>query len=130
MQILINGYTVSENIKIKCDMWELDRYIGYLRRNKKRYMRVVMLLALIIPQTTLSAFASGSIIGIGLEIYEYVKDAVYVVCLLGAATEGMKCVMTGTLDQLSRVAVKYTAFALMIKFLPNFVDKIFGLGGK
>ncbi|MBQ6631811.1 MAG: hypothetical protein IJH55_06855 [Romboutsia sp.] len=133
MKILVNGYTVTEHLKLKkqnSEITDLNRAIGYLRTNKKQWYRLILITALIIPQTTLSAYAAGGIIDTGLEIYKYIKDAVYVVSLLGAATEGIKCVVTGTVEQLGQIAVKYIALVLMINFLPKIIDIIFAIGGK
>lgn len=134
MKILVNGYTVTEHLKLSIntdkdikEMISVDKIIGNLKKNKKSYMRVVMILALIIPASTLQVFASGGIIDMGLEMYGHLKKACYVICLLGGATESIKCVVTGTIDQIGKVAIKYLAFALIIKFLPRTVDAIFGL---
>ena len=132
MKILVNGYTVTEHLKLKkqnSEITDLNRAIGYLRANKKQWYRLIFITALIIPQTTLSAYATGGIIGTGLEIYKYIEDAVYVVSLLGAATEGIKCVVTGTVEQLGQIAVKYIALVLMINFLPKIINIIFEIGG-
>ena len=132
MKILLNGYTVTEHLKLKkqnSEITDLNRAIGYLRANKKQWYRLIFITALIMPQTTLSAYATGGIIGTGLEIYKYIEEAVYVVSLLGAATEGIKCVITGTVEQLGQVAVKYIALVLMINFLPKIINIIFEIGG-
>ncbi|WP_195238580.1 hypothetical protein [Romboutsia sp. 1001285H_161024_C4] len=135
MKLLINGYTITEKLELRRKQVEieefktLDKFIGHIKRNKRCYIRLVTLLALLIPSTTLQVFANDSIIGVGLEIYRYLKSACYVICLLGAATEGIKCVVSGTVDQLGKVAVKYISFGLMIKFLPKAIDLIFTLGG-
>lgn len=132
MKILVNGYTVTEHLKLKkqnSEITDLNRAIGYLKTDKKQWYRLIFITALIIPHTTLSAYAAGGIIGTGLEIYKYIKEAVYVVSLLGSATEGIKCVITGTVEQLGQVAVKYTALVLMINFLPKIIKIIFEIGG-
>lgn len=132
MKILINGNTVQEHIQLSkdVDFKGLDKIIGHLKRNKKIYTKLIFMTAFIIPSSTIEAYAVGGTIGICLEIYEYIKEAVYGICLLGAASEGIKCVLSGTVEQLGRIATKYTFFALMIKFLPNALDIVFGLGGK
>ena len=133
MKILVNGYTVTEHLKLKkqnSEIMDLNRAIDHLKANKKQWYRLIFITALIIPQTTLSAYATGGIIGTGLEIYKYIKEAVYVVSLLGAATEGIKCVITGSVELLGQVAVKYIALVLMINFLPRIIDIIYTIGGK
>ncbi|MEG2195766.1 MAG: hypothetical protein RRY11_13310 [Terrisporobacter sp.] len=121
MKILINGYAITENIKLKTnlneDIWKLDNFIGSLKHNRRQYKRLVILL----PSTTLQVFAEGSIIGIGLEFYKYIKEIGYVICLLGASIESIKCVISGTIDQLGKVAIKYVAFSLIgqLVFFPK-----------
>lgn len=148
MRILINGSTiteaVSENITkirelnrkeiLEVDFREedtnnIEKLINHIKRNKRLYTRLVIVLALTIPSSTLTVYAGG-IADIAIELYAIVKDAAYGICLLGAATEGTKCVVNGTIDNLGKVAIKYISFALMIKFLPRAVDMIFSLGGK
>lgn len=136
MKILVNGYTVTEHLKLKLnternvkEMLDIDKFIGNLKKNKKSYIRLMIILALSIPATTLQVFAAGEITGMALELYKILKEVGYAICLLGATTEGFKCVVSGTIDQLGKVAVKYIAFALMVKFLPKAVDMIFSLGG-
>jgi hypothetical protein len=129
-KVLVNGNTLNECLKNKREMMELEKVISNLKKNKKMYKRLIFLLALMIPQTTVFAFADSGIITVGMEVYTYIRDAVQVICLWGCAAEGTKCVVTGTIDQIGRVAIKYIAFALLIKFLPHFVFLIFSLGGK
>lgn len=128
MRLLINGYTVSEHIelrKIDSELLKLDRYIEHLKRNKKMYMRLVLILSLIIPQTTLTAFAMTT--DIGMKAYEMGAYVAKGICLLGWLTESIKCVLTGTLDGLGKVSIKWISFALIVKFLPSVVDWIFSV---
>lgn len=124
MKILINGYTCTEIIKDK-EILCIDKWIGSL--DKKQYKRLVIMLALVLPSTTLSVFAESEIIKTGLFFYQYIKDVGYVICLLGGAVEGMKCVLSGTSDSIGKVAIKYLGFALIIKFLPKVVKTIFSM---
>lgn len=147
MKLIVNGSTVSEMITEKVvkvrefkrseiiefdfntvDIGTLDKIIGHIKTNKKMYARLVIMIALSISSTTLTAYAGG-ITDIALEVYEIVKEACFGICLLGAAVEFIRCVVSGTVEQLGKVAVKYISFALMIKFLPKAVDMIFRLGG-
>lgn len=128
MKILINGYTCTEIIKDK-EILCIDKWIGSL--DKKQYKRLVIMLALVLPSTTLNIFADGllesGIVNIGLFFYQYLKDVAYVICLLGGAVEAMKCVLSGTSDSIGKVAIKYLGFALIIKFLPKVVKTIFSM---
>lgn len=124
MKILINGNTCTEIIRDK-EILSIDKWIGSL--DKKKYKRLVIILALIIPSTTLNIFAESEIISTGVFFYQYVKDVAYVICLLGGAVEGMKCVLSGTTESIGKVGIKYLSFALIIKFLPKVVGTIFNM---
>lgn len=124
MKILINGNTCTEIINNK-EILSIDRWIGNL--DKKQYKRLVIILALILPATTLKAYAQSEIINTGLFFYQYIKDVAYVICLIGGAVEGMKCVLSGTTESIGKVGIKYLVFALIVKFLPKVVGTIFSM---
>lgn len=124
MKVLINGSTCYEMIKDK-EILCIDKWIGSM--NKKQYKRLVVLLAIVLPSTTLNIFAESEIVKSGLFFYEYIKDVGYVICLLGGSIEAIKCVLSGTTDSLGRVGIRYLAFGLIIKFLPKVVATIFGM---
>lgn len=126
-KILVDGYSVTELIDLKKeehDLIALDRAIAHIKRNKKRYMRLVTILALIIPQTSISALAFTDI---GMKAYDMGKYVAKAICLLGWLTESIKCVLTGTLDGLGKVSIKWISFALIVKFLPSVVEWIFNV---
>lgn len=136
MKILVNGYTVTEHMKLKRssklsenEFFEIEKYIDDLKKNKHKYLQVVILIALVMPASTLKVFADSFITGTGLEYYSYIKEMGFIICLFGAAVEAIKCVATGTIDQVSKIAIKYAAFGLLIVFLPKFVTLIFSMGG-
>lgn len=124
MKILINGSTCSEIIKEK-EILCIDKWIGSL--DKKQYKKLVIMLAIVLPSTTLDIFAASEIINTGLFFYQYVKDVAYIICLLGGAVEGMKCVLSGTTESIGKVYIKYLVFALIVKFLPRVVGTIFAM---
>lgn len=124
-KVLVDGYSVTELLELKRDYNELlalDRAVAHIKKNKKRYMRLVTILALIIPQTSLSVFAFTDI---GMKAYDMGKYVARAICLLGWLTESIKCVLTGTLDGLGKVSIKWISFALIVKFLPAVVEWIF-----
>ena len=139
MKILVNGECLSLTKGFNRDscikeMFELDKQIAHLKKNKKKYAQLVLLLALITPNTVLTSYAlganqfiSGSVMAtdIGIKAYEMGKHVAKAVCLLGWLTEGIKCVITGTVDGLTKISIKWISFALMIKFLPSVVEWIF-----
>lgn len=124
MKILINGNTCTEIIRDK-EIMSIDKWIGTL--DKKQYKRLIIMLALVLPATTFDVFAQSEIIEVGYVFWDILKDIAYVICLLGAAIEAIKCVASGTVESLGKVGIKYLAFGLMFKFLPRIVAKIFSL---
>lgn len=139
MKILVNGEDLSlfrgveRNDDLK-ELFKLDNQIKHLKKNRRKYSQLVFILALIVPKTVLTGYALGTsqlattaIMGtdIGLKAYEMGKYVAQAICLLGWLTEGIKCVLTGTIDGLGKVAIKWVSFALMIKFLPDIVTWIF-----
>lgn len=140
MKILVNGYTVTEHLKLKSvdnDLVKIDKYIGHLKRNRKQYMQLVIILALIVPGASLKAYsmATGCEIAstitmttdIGMKAYEMGVYVAKAICLLGWLTESIKCVLTGTLDGLGKISIKWVSFALIVKFLPDVVNWIFSV---
>lgn len=131
MKILINGEYCNEIIK---DKMKKDNIIDYtemflkeLNRNSSKYKKLVIMLALILPATTLDIYAQSEIIEVGYVFWNILKDIAYVICLLGAAIEAIKCVASGTIESLGKIGIRYLAFALIFKFLPRIVEKIFGM---
>lgn len=140
MKILVNGYTVSEYLKLNAidnDLVKLDKQIAHIKKNKKKYMQLVLILALIVPSTTLKTYAmakgcevASTIImttDIGMKAYDMGVYVAKAICLLGWLTESIKCVLTGTLDGLGKVSIKWISFALIVKFLPDVVNWIFSV---
>lgn len=131
MKILVNGNSVREIIKNNMNDDNIvcctERFLSYLKKNKNQYKKLVIMLALVLPATTLDVFAQSEIIEVGYVFWDILKDIAYVICLLGAAIEAIKCVASGTVESLGKVGIKYLAFGLMFKFLPRIVAKIFSL---
>ena len=125
-------YFMDDNFfKNKNWIYVLDKQIGYIKKNKKMYMRLVLILALIIPATTLNAFALGAgtetFMGseFGREAYRIGKYVAQGVCLVGWLIEIIKSALNGTIDNVGKVSVKWVSFGLIVKFLPSVVTWIF-----
>lgn len=129
MKVIVNGCTISETLNLKKEYKELmrlDRLIGHLKKNKEKYMLLVIMIALIFPATTLQVYAQG--IGeLGKTAYDMGKAVAKVICLIGWLTDSIKCVLTGTVEGLGRTSVKWITFALIVSFLPDVVDWIFSV---
>lgn len=129
MKILVNGEYLKDIIISKfikeedCDMKTLDKMIGHIKRNKKQYIRLVYLVAIGFNAFGYTAYASGYN-DLTLEFFGYIVDAVKAIMLIGMPVELIKCISSGTLESIGKIAVKYVAFGLIIRFLPDIVTKI------
>jgi hypothetical protein len=131
MKILVNGDYYTEIIKNRMRRENIvdctENFLNEFKRNPIKYRKLVIVLALVLPASTLQVFAQSEIIEVGYVFWDILKDIAYVICLLGAAIEAIKCVASGTVESLGKVGIKYLAFGLMFKFLPRIVAKIFSL---
>ena len=131
MKILVNGNSIHEMIKNKMNDDNIvcctELFLSRLKKNRNQYKKLVIMLALVLPATTLDVFAQSEIIEVGYVFWDILKDIAYVICLLGAAIEAIKCVASGTVESLGKIGIKYLAFGLIFKFLPRIVAKIFSL---
>lgn len=131
MQIIINGDYCTEIIKNRMRRETIldcaENFLEELKKDKINYKKLLQVLAIAIPATTLNVFAQSEIVEVGFVFWDILKDIAYVICLLGAAIEGIKCVVSGTVESLGKIGIKYLAFGLMFKFLPRIVAKIFSL---
>lgn len=129
MKILINGNEIAEILRSKfiheddIDLNTLDKIIGHLKCNKKQYIRLVYLVAIGFNLFGIPVFAGGYN-DLTLEFFGYIKMACKAIMLIGLPVELIKCISGGTLDQIGRVSIKYIAFGLIIRFLPDIVSKI------
>lgn len=104
-----------------------EEVINHLKRNKKKYKLAVMLLATtvnfgVFGTSTSLALSSASL---GYKLYDKGVEICKIICILGFMVEGGKCLLTGTIESLWRVAIRYGTFMLSIRYLPDIVDWFF-----
>lgn len=130
MQIIVNGYTISEMLelnRLNLALIKADRCIEYLKRNKDKYTLLVILLAIILPSNVLTVYATGGAENIGITMYNMGKSVAKIICLLGWLADSIKCVLSGAVDGLGKISIKWVSFALIVKFLPDVVNWIFAI---
>lgn len=131
MKIIVNGQSMCELLEVNRlnkEYIKTERFLEYLKQNKEKYFILVLALAIVIPTNILTIYATGSgASGIGIKAYSIGKDVAKVICLLGWLVDSIKCVLTGTIDGLGKASVKWVAFALVVKFLPDVVNWIFDM---
>ena len=105
----------------------IEKAINHIKRNKKIYRLLITLLATTINFGVFGATISFALEGGSLGYKLYIKgvEICKIICILGFMVEAGKCVLTGTLESLWRIAVVYCSFMLSIRYLPDIVDWFF-----
>ncbi|MGL5752777.1 MAG: hypothetical protein ACRCXT_19720 [Paraclostridium sp.] len=136
MKILINGYTVTENIQLKRsytrkDMSKLDNIIGHIKRNKKKYLMLVLAVAILIDLSGLTlvdaTVAAMDIKGLEATISGKVGDIIGLLILLSRyACMGMGlkemiiCLLNGgNMKEASYAGIQYWVGYLFLQFYPQ-----------
>ena len=135
-KILINGYTVSENIEIKMNndfIKMLDKSIEYIKKNKKKYMTLVILIALTVNLSCINAFAvapgAAAIDAAGQKILDLVRKVGYWIGVILCSKDVLKHCMRGHLDSIGSVIAMYGMSFGALYFLPWLFDLIKNIFG-
>ena len=135
-KILINGYTVSENIEIKMNndfIKMLDKSIEHIKKNKKKYMTLVILIALTVNLSCINAFAvapgAASIDAAGQKILDLVRKVGYWIGVILCSKDVLKHCMRGHLDSIGSVIAMYGMSFGALYFLPWLFDLIKNIFG-
>lgn len=118
---------INCNYDFKKEYEYIEKAINHIKKNKKKYKFLLMILATTINfgvfGTSISmALENGSL---GFKLYSKGVEICKIIAILGFMVESGKCVLTGTLDSLWRVAIVYCTFMLTIRFLPDVVEWFF-----
>ena len=135
-KLLINGYTISENIEIKMNnefIKMLDKSIEHIKKNKKKYMTLVILIALTVNLSTVSAFAAApgtaAIDAAGQKILDLVRKVGYWIGVILCSKDVLKHCMRGHMDSIGGVIAMYGMSFGALYFLPwlfDIIKSIFG----
>ena len=135
-KILINGYTVSENIEIKMNndfIKMLDKSIEHIKKNKKKYMTLVILIALTVNLSCINAFAvapgAAAIDAAGQKILDLVRKVGYWIGVILCSKDVLKHCMRGHLDSVGSVIAMYGMSFGALYFLPWLFDLIKNIFG-
>lgn len=135
MKILINGYTVSEHLSInRSELFELDKTIGHLKRNRKKYMMVVTAIVIVadisgitlsntlIAATDLTSLQSSLSKQLST-IIELLKFLVKYTCLGMGLKEMIICLLNGgNMKEATMSGIQYWLGYLFIQFYPSLFD--------
>lgn len=135
-KILINGYTVSENIEIKMNnefIKMLDKSIEHIKNNKKKYIALVTIIALTVNLSCISAFAvapgAAAIDAAGQKILDLVRKVGYWIGVILCSKDVLKHCMRGHLDSIGSVIAMYGMSFGALYFLPWLFDLIKNIFG-
>lgn len=91
MKILVNGNEVGEILKAKFkfdkDIISVDKSIGHLKRNKKKYMQVVVILAYLMLINPELSYAQDKIVEMGYSIVRKIQLYAGIVAMVMAVIE-------------------------------------------
>ena len=135
-KILINGYTVSENIEIKMNnefIKMLDKSIEHIKNNKKKYIALVTIIALTVNLSCISAFAvapgAAAIDAAGQKILDLVRKVGFWIGVILCSKDVLKHCMRGHLDSIGSVIAMYGMSFGALYFLPWLFDLIKNIFG-
>ena len=143
MQVLINGNTIPEmitNIRefrkvdlIDCrfetveDLTLLDKAIGHLKRNRRKYMLLVTIIALTIDLTTIPIFAEPGLAAIdkaGQKILNLIRRVGYWIAIILCSKDVLKQCMRGHMESVGSIIAMYGLSFGVLYFLPWLFDLI------
>ena len=133
MKILINGYTVTEQIQLVRTRKDLDlvnRMIDHIKSNKVMYLKLVYVTAILLHLDILvyaGDFAT-SIDRVGNQIL----DMLMIVAKWGSISMGVKTMITtilsgGNIRQATMEGIQYFIGFLFIQFYPQLFDMFKGI---
>lgn len=135
-KILVNGYTVSENLQLKMNnefIKILNGAIEHIKNNKEKYIALVTIIALTVNLSTVSAFAAepgtAAIDAAGQKILDLIRKVGYWIGVILCSKDVLKHCMRGHLDSIGSVIAMYGMSFGALYFLPwlfDIIKSIFG----
>ena len=130
--MLLNKYKVEvykfNEFSIRKEISKLDKAIGHVKRNKKKYMLLVSIIALTIDLTTVSSFAlapgTEAINVAGEKILGLIRDVGYWVAIILCSKDVLKHLMRGHMESIGSIIAIYGLSFGVLYFLPWLFDLI------
>ena len=120
-------YTVQEFLN-KEDISYLDKAIDHVKRNKKRYMLLVIVIALTIDLSKFSSFALTpgvqAIDEAGQKILDLIRRVGYWIAIILCSKDVLKHCMRGHVESIGSVIAMYGLSFGVLYFLPWLFDLI------
>lgn len=133
MKILINGYTVTEQLKIRLNRNENDltlaeRVLTHIKKNKDMYTRLVVITALLLHYNMNFVFAESidaSLDATFSQLIELLKDCAKWGCLGMGLKKLVEEMLSGAnFKQASIGGIQYWLCYIFIQFYPKLFDMI------
>lgn len=133
MKILINGYTVTESMKVRLsrsnnDISIVEKILDNIKRNKVMYAKLVLITALML-HFNINIYANtleASLDSVGNQLIEMLSSVAKWACI-GMGVKNMSATLLngGSLKKASTEGIQYLLGYLFIEFYPQLFD-LFG----
>lgn len=133
MKILVNGYTVTENLKLRLnkkneDISIAEKVLNHIQKNKYMYARLVFITALML-HFNITIYANtleASLDSVGNQLIDMLSSVAKWACI-GMGVKNMSATLLngGSLKRASTEGIQYLLGYLFIQFYPQLFD-LFG----
>ncbi|RDY22395.1 hypothetical protein CHF27_013715 [Romboutsia maritimum] len=122
------SYTFAEYRMIQNeDLKIVDKMIAHIKKNKKNYKRLVILVAIVLLNDTSIIFADTNLAAIdtlGSKMLEVVRVVGYWYSVIMCSVESIKAAMNGTTNNITSIIFKYSLLFGTFYFVPTIFDMI------
>lgn len=114
--------------KVREELSKLDKAIAHIKKNKRKYMALVTIIALTVDLTTIDALALapglGAIDAAGTKILELVRRVGYWIGIILCSKDVLKHISRGHTESIGAVVAMYGMGYGVLYFLPWLFDLI------
>ena len=123
----VESYTMREFLNMEHVSY-LDKVIDHIKRNKKKYMLLVTIIALTIDLSTITSFALtpgvAAIDAAGQKILDLIRRVGYWIAIILCSKDVLKHCMRGHVESIGSVIAMYGLSFGVLYFLPWLFDLI------
>lgn len=123
----VESYTIREFLNMEHVSY-LDKVIDHIKRNKKKYMLLVTIIALTIDLSTITSFALtpgvAAIDAAGQKILDLIRRVGYWIAIILCSKDVLKHCMRGHVESIGSVIAMYGLSFGVLYFLPWLFDLI------
>ena len=123
----VESYTIREFLNMEHVSY-LDKVIDHIKRNKKKYMLLVTIIALTIDLSTITSFALtpgvAAIDAAGQKVLDLIRRVGYWIAIILCSKDVLKHCMRGHVESIGSVIAMYGLSFGVLYFLPWLFDLI------